>query len=76
MMKVRIDREACTMYAICWTICSDFFEESPEDGYSQVVGQYRIEDQVDHGKAPDTLSDCVTKATDGCPVEIIHIEET
>lgn len=75
-MKVTIERESCTMCAVCWEICSEIFEESPDDGYSQVVEQYRIEDQVDQGEAPDSLSDCITEAADGCPVEIIHIEET
>ncbi len=75
-MKVTIERESCTMCAVCWSICPDFFEESSDDGYSQVVEQYRIEDQVDEGEAPDSLSDCITEAVNGCPVEIIHIKET
>lgn len=74
-MKVTIERESCTMCAICWDICPQFFEESPEDGYSQVIEEYRINGKFELGEAPDELSDCVTEAANGCPVEIIHLED-
>jgi ferredoxin len=73
-MKVRIERESCTMCAVCWASCPEVFEEGPDDGSSQIVEQYRIEGQVDQGEVPDTLSDCVTDAADGCPAEVIHLE--
>lgn len=74
-MKVTIDRDECTMCSVCWDSCPEFFEESPEDGLSQIVEKYRVDDHIDEGEAPDSLSDCVTEAAEGCPVEIIHIEE-
>ncbi len=73
-MKVTIERDECTMCGVCWETCSDFFEESPEDGLSQVVESFRKNDNLDQGEAPDSLSDCVTEAADGCPDEIIHVE--
>ncbi|MFO7890427.1 MAG: ferredoxin [bacterium] len=74
-MKVTIDRDECTMCALCWETCPDFFEESQEDGMSQIVAEYRDNGNVDQGEAPESLYDCVTEAAEECPVEIIHIEE-
>jgi len=74
-MKIKIDREQCTLCAVCWSTCPDVFEESPEDGYSRIVEKYRIGGKVDQGETPDTLAGCVTEAAEGCPVEIIHIEK-
>jgi len=73
-MKVRIDRELCTLCAVCWATCPEVFEEDPNEGYSQIVAQYRVGDEVDQGEVPDTLSDCVTEAVDSCPAEAIKIE--
>ena len=75
-MKVKIDREACTLCAVCWETCPDVFEENPDDGTSQIVEKYRIDGQLDQGEIPDELSECATQAANGCPVEIIHIKET
>jgi ferredoxin len=74
-MKVTIERESCTMCAVCWEICPEVFEENQDDGFSQIVTKYRIDDQIDYGNIPETYDDCVTEAVDSCPVEIIHIEE-
>ena len=63
------------MCAICWDSCPQFFEESPEDGYSQVVEEHRVDGKFEAGEAPRELSDCVTEAAAGCPVEIIHLHE-
>jgi len=73
-MKVTIDRDECTMCALCWETCPDVFEESPDDGLSQIVEEYRDNGNIDQGEAPDSLSDCVNEAAEQCPVEIIHIE--
>jgi ferredoxin len=74
-MKVTIARDECTMCAVCWESCPDFFEENPEDGLSQVVEKYRNDKAIDTGIAPESLSDCITEAAEGCPVEIIQVEE-
>ena len=75
-MKITIEREGCTLCAVCWETCPEVFEESPEDGMSQIVEKYRVNGQLDRGEVPDSLSDCVTGAAESCPVEIIHIEES
>ncbi len=38
-MKVIIDREGCTSCEVCWTECSEIFEENPDAGWSQIVEQ-------------------------------------
>ncbi|HER44379.1 MAG TPA: ferredoxin, partial [Candidatus Eisenbacteria bacterium] len=58
-MKVRIDRDDCTACALCWEACPDFFEESGDDGFSQVVEEHRIEGNVSEGEVPDDLKGCV-----------------
>jgi ferredoxin len=74
-MKVTIDREECTMCSICWDTCPDFFEQSDVDELSQVVDDYRAEGDISKGEVPENLEDCVREAADGCPVDIIHLEE-
>jgi ferredoxin len=73
-MKVRIDREECTACSICWEACPDFFEQSAEDELSQVVEEHRSGGNIAEGEAPEGLESCVKEASDGCPVDIIHVE--
>lgn len=72
-IKVSIARDECISCANCWETCPDFFEENPDDGLSQVVEKYRINDNPGEGEAPAELGDCVKEAANECPVEIIHI---
>jgi ferredoxin len=74
-MKVEIDREECIACGTCWEDCPEVFEENETDGMSQVVEAYRVDGNPAVGQAPDELEDCVRTAAEGCPVEIIHIEE-
>jgi ferredoxin len=37
--------------------------------------EYRIDGDLSRGEVPEDLEDCVRQAAEGCPVEIIHIEE-
>jgi ferredoxin len=74
-MKVSIDREECTSCTVCWDDCPGFFEENPDDEWSQVVSAHRIDDDPAKGVVPQDLEDCVREAADSCPVDIIHIEE-
>ena len=36
MVKVSIDRDDCIICGNCWTICPEFFEQNPDDDFSQV----------------------------------------
>jgi ferredoxin len=73
--RVTIDRDECISCETCWEMCPKFFEENPDDAFSQVIEEYRVDDDPGAGKAPEELENCVTDAADGCPVEIIHIHE-
>jgi ferredoxin len=72
-MKVTIDREECIACGACYSDCPEVFEENPEDGWSQIVPQYRVGDELGAGEVPDDLVECARTAEDGCPVEIIHV---
>ena len=72
--KVRIDRDECTMCAICWETCPDFFESNPDDNMSQVVERYRIGGDISLGEASEDLIDDIRESAEECPVQIIHVE--
>jgi ferredoxin len=74
-LTVTIDRDECISCGACWTACPEFFEENFDDGFSQILEEYRTGDDVSRGEAPADLGDCVRDGADGCPVEIIHVEE-
>ena len=73
-LRVTIDRDECILCGACWVDCPEVFEESLDDGLSQIVEQYRVNGDPAIGEVPADLEDCVTEAADGCPVEIIHIK--
>ncbi|MBU0496166.1 MAG: ferredoxin [Chloroflexi bacterium] len=73
-VKIHIDRDECIRCGSCRLLCEQFFEENPDDGFSQIVARYRVGDDPGQGAAPDELQDCVQEATDACPVGIIHIQ--
>ncbi len=72
MVKAVIDREGCISCGACWTNCPEFFEENPDDNFSQVLEKYRT-GGLGEGEAPDDLVDCVLQAADDCPVQVIHV---
>lgn len=73
-IRIRIDRDECILCATCWETCPEVFEESPDDGTSQIVVKYRRDDDPAQGEVPEELEDCVREASDLCPVYIIHVE--
>ncbi len=73
-LRVWIDRDDCISCARCWTTCPEFFEQNPDDLYSQVVEPHRSDGALGEGRASEALRDCVTGAADDCPVQIIHVE--
>ena len=72
---VRIDRENCISDGVCEAVCSDVFELSAEDNFSQIVEEYRDNGNLGEGIIPDELMDCAKKAADVCPVVIISVEK-
>ena len=73
-MMVSIERDGCTMCALCWETCPQVFEESKEDGMSQIVEDFRVDEELDEGKVDDSFKTCVEEAAEGCPTEVIHID--
>lgn len=74
-IHVWIDREQCIADMVCVSLCPDVIEMSEEDGKSQIVAKWRIDNDPAHGLVPEDLKDCVNAATEACPVSIIHWEE-
>lgn len=72
MAKVVIDRDGCISCGSCWESCPDVFEQNPDDNFSQIVEKYKA-GELGEGEVPDDLIDCVMKASDNCPVEVIHV---
>ncbi len=75
-MKVTIDRNECTSCGTCWETCPAFFEQNPDDSFSQIMVKFRASDNPAEGSAPQDLEACVTEAADLCPVQIIRVEES
>ena len=75
-MKVTIDRKNCTSCGTCWDTCPAFFEENPDDSFSQVMEKFRLNGDIGQGMSPQDLEACVTEASDLCPAQIITVEES
>jgi ferredoxin len=73
-MKVTIEREECIICGACYEDCPEFFEENPDDTWSQVIEHYRIDDKLDEGEGLEERRGCVEKAAEGCPVDTIQVE--
>ncbi len=73
MVMVNIDRDDCISCGNCWTICPEFFEQNPDDNFSQVIEIYRVGGNIAEGEAPQKLESLVREAADSCPVQIIHV---
>ncbi len=73
MVKVVIDRIGCVSCGSCWETCPAVFEENPDDSFSQVVKEFRKDDNLGEGEAPDEDEACCREAEELCPVQIIHI---
>ena len=72
MIKVTIERDGCTSCGSCWADCPEFFEENPDDNFSQIIEKYMI-GGAGEGEAPEDLVDCITQACEDCPVDVIHV---
>ena len=73
-MKVSIDRGTCVSCGSCWDACPGFFEQNPDDTFSQVVEKYRLDGKIGEGQPPADLEPCARDAADLCPVQIITID--
>lgn len=73
MINVIIDREGCISCGQCWEACPDFFEENKEDGWSQVAEKSRIAGKLNEGVASEDQEECVKKAAEDCPAQVINV---
>jgi ferredoxin len=74
-MRVTVDREECVACGACYEDCPEVFEEDLDDGVSRIVEAYRVNDDPTIGQVPDDLAVWTQPAADGCPVEVIQVEE-
>ena len=72
-VQVHIDRDECISCGACWDACPEVFEESPDDGMSQIVEEHRVGAKPGEGRVPGDLEDCASAAAVECPVEIIQV---
>jgi hypothetical protein len=47
--RVTIDRHECISRGAYWSACAEFFEESLDDGFSQVLEWYRTDSDIGVG---------------------------
>jgi ferredoxin len=76
MVHISIDRDECILCAACWEAFPEVLEESEDDGMSQILPKFRIDEDPARGQVPEELRDCVIEAADACPVQIIHLRTT
>lgn len=73
-MKVIIDRQNCVNCGTCWEVCPGFFEQNPEDSFSQILEKYRIDGNIAKGIPTEDLEACTADAATLCPASVISIE--
>ena len=73
-MKVSIDRGTCVSCGSCWDTCPGFFEQNPDDSFSQVIEVYRLGGNIAAGQPSAGLEPCAQDAADLCPVQVITID--
>ncbi|MDQ1262053.1 MAG: ferredoxin [Euryarchaeota archaeon] len=73
MINVIIDRDGCISCGQCWDTCPKFFEKNAEDGWSQVAKKFRIAGKLNEGVAFEDQEECVKKASEDCPAQVIHV---
>jgi ferredoxin len=72
-VNVKITRDECISCGTCADVCPEFFELSPEDNFSEVIEQYRVDGDLSSGTAPPNLEEKIQEAADLCPVQIINL---
>ena len=73
-MKVTIERAMCVSCGQCWDSCPNFFEQNPDDSFSQVIEEFRIGGAIASGTPASDDEACARDAADLCPVTIIKID--
>jgi ferredoxin len=74
-MKVIIDRSNCVSCGTCWDTCPEFFEQNPDDSFSQIIEKFRLGGNYAEGTPPQNMEACAVDAADGCPASVITIKK-
>lgn len=74
-MKVLIDRSNCVSCGTCWEACPGFFEQNPDDSFSQIIAKFRVGENIAEGTPPQELEGCAADAVDLCPSSVITVEQ-
>jgi ferredoxin len=74
-MKVIIDRQNCVSCGTCWESCPGFFEQDPDDSFSQVIEKFRREGNRAEGTPDAETESCAVDAADLCPASVITVEQ-
>jgi ferredoxin len=74
-MKIKLNRENCSICGTCWETCPEIFEQNPDDSFSQLVEKYRLNGNNAEGKIPAEREECAAKAAELCCAEVIQVEE-
>ena len=62
-MNVKIDRDGCISCGLCAATCPEVFRMAA-DGFAEVYEDVTADTEA-----------AVQEAADGCPVEVIHVED-
>ncbi|MEN6610631.1 MAG: ferredoxin [Methanoregulaceae archaeon] len=73
-MKITIDRPNCVSCGTCWESCPGFFEQNPDDSFSQVIEKFRLEGNSAEGTPSQESEACAVDAVDLCPASVITVE--
>ena len=72
-MKVIIDRSNCVSCGTCWEACPGFFEQNPDDSFSQVIEKFRLDGSLAAGTPGTDEESCAADAADLCPASVITV---
>ena len=71
--KVKIDPDKCIGCGVCASVAPSIFILNTDEGKSNIVEQYRTENQY-VGEIPDEMESEAKTAADSCPTQAITIE--
>jgi ferredoxin len=74
-MKVIIERQNCVSCGTCWEACPGFFEQNPDDSFSQVIEKFRLNGNPAEGTPGPETESCAADAADLCPASVITVEQ-
>jgi ferredoxin len=74
-MIVVIDQQSFVTCKTCREPYPEFFEQIPDNRFSEIVAKYRLNKDKEAGITPPELDMCVADASVLCPARIISVEQ-